>query len=363
MMDVFSRPEGFFFLFFAIIFNTVRSLNDTNITLTTTDEPFSSTLFFTTTEAPLTSTIEAITRFICLDTGDSEWSAVYELDPVDINDHAVWSLDKDSHEYNILFYTQEEQWLITEDVTIASGRLIDQDKMIAKCIDEDGLTDDPTLCVHWKLNDGRYEQNIMTTVDTPEECIVTFYSTEDGDGDSQGQKGGQGIGEVGYIGIGVSCGVLCLCIIVFIVYKTRQNTSIKQTDTGISLQPYVPSGMGYDTYKQNQTLQHQQQKRQKTPKDKLSLKKPARAPTSVASASADPPEEPESSTNANSKNALINVFDEDEGPEDTSIAIARVTTVDDAHNPFLSDGLFNTGQTMVDEPTLGTDAVMNAFDE
>lgn len=74
--------------------------------------------------------------------------------------------------------------------------------------------------------------------------------------------------------------------------------------------------------------------------------------------STDDGEEPE----INSRNALINVFDEDDGGH-------QLTPIgddeNDDENPFLTDEVIKTGQTLQDdgEGLLNKDEVMSAFDE
>ena len=81
------------------------------------------------------------------------------------------------------------------------------------------------------------------------------------------------------------------------------------------------------------------------------------APTSVTSASGSGEDEPE----INSRNALINVYDED-GPNGQQTT--PLNEDEDDENPFLKDEIIKTGQTLIDdEGPLATDEVMSAFDE
>eukprot|EP00488_Nonionellina_sp_1-RS-2012_P003512 TRINITY_DN7493_c0_g1_i1.p1 TRINITY_DN7493_c0_g1~~TRINITY_DN7493_c0_g1_i1.p1 ORF type:complete len:126 (-),score=27.22 TRINITY_DN7493_c0_g1_i1:28-405(-) len=116
---------------------------------------------------------------------------------------------------------------------------------------------------NWMLLDVTVDV-VMTSIAEDEECdviyILSTVSEESGVDDATESSAAVSLGTAGIVGISVSVGVVLICLICFVVCKVR-NKEKQPTDAGISLTPYVPAGMAYDSYKQNQTQQQAKQKK------------------------------------------------------------------------------------------------------
>ena len=213
------------------------------------------------------------------DDGYSSWSGSYSLNSenVTIGNHRVWTFIYGDNEYILFYYEVGDGWCIAQNIDIDDVidnsdqvLVVDDEDIIATCNDKKGLSSNPIQCSsnNWILMDGDDDDdeteisfNVITSMDECEAPIVTTTQipiTSDDDGGGGGGEAARNpledfsVGE--YVAIGAALLAFPLCIVCFVCYQRRKEKR-KNTDNddGISLQPYVPTGMAYDSYKQNQS--------------------------------------------------------------------------------------------------------------
>jgi len=305
-----------------------------------------------------------------IDTAYSAWSGVYELfaGAQTVNNHRVWTFIFGDNIYHIIYYEIGDGWIITKDVGYnMDDEVISDQDIIAICNDDEGLMDNPTLCGKgWKIMDAANNDTeiIIYIITDNEQCNAPIIqttlnpeTTKEIIEDKNKKEEGFGVAE--YVGFGSALLVFPICILCWFCYQRQKNKEKNNdNDHGISLQPYVPTGMAYDSYKkkEDRKMSYEVKKKQKEKTLKVA------APVSVMSATgADDGDDGQGSGRTDtldSTNALINVFDDDMAPD------PQIIDDDDKDNPFLIDGYIRTGQT-IDETNMQQTKVdiMSAFDE
>ena len=300
--------------------------------------------------------IDSNISLICLQHNSEIYSGVYkrEFSSIIVANHRVWSMSVGNDIFSFLYYEIGDGWALTKNQNYLNNieannlnnfALIDDTDIIATCLDEMGLTDNPIACNNdWSIVE---EFNLFAVTDSAE-CEIPIITTtiypettllDDDDAESSGSQNEElllGLGTTEYIGISAAVLVFPICILCFICYRKRRDDALTNNngkdEHGIALQPYVPATMETN------------QKQRKT------------APTSVTVASTSNPNVDDAENTLESTNALINVYDDDMAPQQG--------TLDNDYNPFMRDSIIRSGMT-IDETkmSLNEQDIMSAFDE